>query len=69
MRTVPNSNRPYRPHKLTRSQRALFCAVGIIPTTISGLLLLNCGCVKAGWTVELVTAGAYVWWILGRGNR
>lgn len=51
---------------MNRRQRALACAVGIVPTTIAGALLLRCGCVEAGWFVEIATAGAYLWWVLAR---
>jgi hypothetical protein len=49
---------------MTRQQRALFCAVGIVPTTIAGALLLRCGCLVSAWLLELITAGAYFLWIL-----
>lgn len=48
---------------MTRRQRALACTWAIIPVTISGLALLRCGCVVAAWTVELLTAAAYLSWI------
>jgi len=53
---------------MTRAQRALACAVGIIPTTITGIALVRCGCSTAAFALELATAAAYVVWILLRGK-
>jgi hypothetical protein len=49
---------------MTRAQRAVACAIGIFPVTIAGIALVRCGCGTAAWTVELLTAAAYLVWIL-----
>lgn len=49
---------------MTPQQRALACAVGIIPTTIAGIALMKCGCAAVAYTLELSTAAAYLLWFL-----
>jgi len=49
---------------VNRRQRAIACALAIIPVTIAGLELLGCGCAAAAWILEVVTAAAYLYWIL-----
>jgi hypothetical protein len=49
---------------VTRAQRAIAAALGIVPITIAGIALLRCGCATAAYTLELVTAAAYLVWIL-----
>jgi hypothetical protein len=41
---------------MTRAQRALACAVGIVPNSVAGIALLRCGCSTAAWALEVVTA-------------
>jgi hypothetical protein len=38
---------------VTRRQRALACAAGIIPVTIAGIALLRCGCAFAAFSIEI----------------
>jgi hypothetical protein len=49
---------------MSRAQRALVCAVGICPVTISGLLLMLCGCRWQAWALETGTAILYLIWIV-----
>lgn len=49
---------------MMRAQRALACGIGIVPVTIAGIALMRCGCATAAWTLELLTAAAYLVWIL-----
>ena len=49
---------------MTRAQRALACAAGIIPTTVAGAALVRCHCTLAAWVIEVLTAAAYVVWIV-----
>lgn len=49
---------------MTRQQRALACAIGIVPVSLAGIALVRCGCATAAFAVELVTAAAYLAWIL-----
>jgi hypothetical protein len=55
---------------VTRQERALACAAGIVPTSVAGLALLLCGRPRTAWVIDLVTAAAYFAWILisGRGR-
>jgi hypothetical protein len=48
---------------LTRQQRAIVCAVGIVPTTIAGVALVRCGCAQAAYIIELLTFVCYLVWI------
>ena len=48
---------------MTRAQRALACAIGFVPVTAGGIVLMRCHCVFAAWALELVTAAAYLVWI------
>jgi hypothetical protein len=49
---------------LSRRQKALASAVGIIPLTIAGIALLRCGCVFAAFAIELGVGLLYFIWIL-----
>jgi hypothetical protein len=49
--------------RVTRRQRALACAVGIIPVSIAGLLLMRCGCRWQSWILEIATAALYFLWV------
>lgn len=53
---------------MNRQQRAIACAVAIIPVTVAGLELLHCGCALAAWILELPTAAAYLSWIFSAGR-
>jgi hypothetical protein len=50
--------------RMTRAQRALACAIGIIPVSAAGIVLVRCHCTLAAYTIELTTAIAYVIFIL-----
>jgi hypothetical protein len=49
---------------VTRRERSLCAAAGIVPTTVAGLALLRCGCASLAWAVEIATATAYFAWIV-----
>jgi hypothetical protein len=49
---------------LSRHQKAVASAVGIIPLTISGFALLRCGCVFAAFAIEVGVGLLYFVWIL-----
>jgi hypothetical protein len=49
---------------LSRKQKAVASAAGIIPLTISGFALLRCGCVFAAFVIELGVGLLYFIWIL-----
>jgi hypothetical protein len=38
---------------LSRKQKALASAVGIVPVTIAGIALLRCGCASAAFAIEI----------------
>ena len=48
---------------MTRAQRALACAIGFVPVTVAGIVLMRCHCTFAAWVLELATAAAYLVWI------
>jgi hypothetical protein len=48
---------------LSRKQKAVACAVGIIPVTFAGFGLIKCGCARAAWIIEITIAVAYFLWI------
>lgn len=48
---------------MTRQQRAMACAAGIVPLTVACAALLLCGCPRTGWTMEIATAVFYLFWI------
>lgn len=50
--------------RMTRAQRALACAIGIVPVSVAGIALVRCHCSIAAYTIELVTAIGYVVFIL-----
>lgn len=49
---------------MTRKQRAMACAIAIVPVSAAGLALVFCNCVIAAYTIELVTAAAYLVFIM-----
>jgi hypothetical protein len=49
---------------MTRAQRALACAIGFAPVTAAGIVLMRCHCAFAARALEVVTAAAYLAWIL-----
>jgi hypothetical protein len=53
---------------MTRAQRALACAIAIVPLSISGVALVRCHCSLAAYVIELTTALGYaVFVLLARG--
>jgi hypothetical protein len=48
---------------MNRRQRAIACAVGIIPTTLSNVALLQCGRPGLAWLLELAVGAGYYLWI------
>jgi hypothetical protein len=52
------------PLSLSRRQKAVSSAVGIIPLTIAGIVLLRCGCVFAAFVIEISVGLLYFVWIL-----
>ena len=49
---------------LSRKQKAVASAVGIIPLTIAGLFLLKCGCAFAAFAIEIGIGLLYFVWVL-----
>ncbi len=49
---------------LSRRQKAVASAVGIIPLTISGFALLRCGCAFAAFAIEIGVGVLYFVWML-----
>lgn len=49
---------------MTRTLRALACAIGFVPVTAAGIVLMRCHCTFAAWALELLTAAGYLAWIL-----
>jgi hypothetical protein len=49
---------------LSRRQKAVSSAVGIIPLTIAGIALLRCGCALAAFGIELAVGLVYLVWVL-----
>jgi len=49
---------------MNRRQRALACAIGIVPLTIAGIALLRCGCAFAAFAIEIGVGLLYFIWIL-----
>jgi hypothetical protein len=49
---------------LSRRQKAVASAVGIIPLTIAGFALIRCGCVFAAFAIEFGIGLLYLVWIL-----
>ena len=50
--------------RMTRAQRATACAIGIIPVSAAGIVLVICHCTLAAYVIELITAIGYVVFIL-----
>ena len=49
---------------LSRKQKAVACAVGIIPLTVAGVALLRCGCAFAAFSIEICVGLVYFVWVL-----
>jgi hypothetical protein len=49
---------------MTRAQRAMACAVGIIPVSAAGIVLVRCHCSLAAYIIEIATAVSYIVFIL-----
>ncbi len=49
---------------LSRTQKAVASAVGIIPLSIAGISLLKCGCAFAAFAIEISVGLLYFIWIL-----
>ena len=49
---------------MMRAQRALACAIGIIPVSGAGIVLVRCHCTLAAYIIEVATAICYVVFIL-----
>ena len=50
---------------MTRTQeRAVACGIGFAAVTVAGFALMRCHCTFAAWALEVVTAAAYLLWIL-----
>lgn len=48
---------------MNRRQRAIACAAGIIPVTLSNSAVLLCGRPGLAWMLELTAAAGYYLWI------
>jgi hypothetical protein len=44
---------------LSGKQKAIACAVGIIPVTFAGFGLIKCHCVVTAWIIEITVAVSY----------
>jgi hypothetical protein len=49
---------------LSRRQKAVASAVGIVPLTIAGFALLRCGCPLAAFSIEIGVGLLYFVWVL-----
>jgi len=49
---------------MTRAQRAMACAVGIVPVSVAGVVLVRCDCSLAAYVIEIATAVGYLVFIL-----
>jgi hypothetical protein len=49
---------------MTRKQRAMACAIAIVPVSAAGLGLVLCGCVITAYSIELLTAVMYLVFIM-----
>jgi hypothetical protein len=49
---------------LSRKQKAVASAAGIIPLTIAGLVLMRCGCAFAAFAIEVGVGLLYFVWVL-----
>jgi len=49
---------------MTRAQRALAAALGIIPVSVAGIALVRCHCSITAYVIEITTAIGYVVFIL-----
>jgi hypothetical protein len=49
---------------LSRRQKAVASAVGIVPLTIAGVALIRCGCALPAFVIELGFGALYFLWIL-----
>lgn len=48
---------------LSRRQKAVACAVAIVPVTFAGIGLIRCGCAVTAWVIEIAVAAGYSLWI------
>jgi len=49
---------------MNRRQRAIACAVGIIPVTLANIAMLLSGRPGLAWLLELTVGAAFFLWIL-----
>jgi hypothetical protein len=49
---------------MNRRQRALASAIGIVPLTFAGIVLLKCGCAFAAFAIEIGVGLLYFIWVL-----
>ncbi len=49
---------------LSRKQKAVASAAGIIPLTIAGFVLLKCDCAFAAFAIEIGVGLLYFVWVL-----
>lgn len=49
---------------MSRTNRALACAIAIVPITISGVALVRCHCSPAAYIIEIATAVSYLVFVL-----
>jgi hypothetical protein len=49
---------------LSRRQKAVASAAGIIPLTIAGIALIRCGCAFAAFAIEIGVGLLYFVWAL-----
>ena len=49
---------------MARAQRVLACAIGFVPVSVAGIMLMTCGCAVAAYRIEVATAISYIVFIL-----
>jgi hypothetical protein len=49
---------------LSRRQKAVASAFGIVPVTVAGIALLKCGCAFAAFAIEIGVGLLYFVWVL-----
>jgi hypothetical protein len=49
---------------MTRRQRAIAAALGIVPVSVAGIALVRCHCSVTAYVIEVITAIGYVVFIL-----
>jgi len=50
--------------RMTRAQRALASAIGIVHVSVAGIVLVRCHCTLAAYIIEVATAVMYLVFIL-----